>query len=716
MSRMMWTGLIAALLAAAPLAAQKPEAAETLMQAAIKKELVDGDLNGAIKQYAAIVAKYKTDRAVTAMALVHMAECYQKMGDAESRKIYEQVVKDYADQKEAVTLARARLGAAREAGQQNARLIWSGPAYYNGVVSADGRYLSYTSRDTSDVFIHEIATGIDRRLTNRNKDSKDHADQSAISKDGRQVAYAWHHDGLYELRVASLAGDPTARRLYENPDGTEVEPGDWSPDGNWVAVELYGRERLAQIGLISTTDGSLRVLKSGQSGPARIFFSPDGKYLGYDLSVGDSGDRRDVFVLSVDGGVEISAPVHRGRDKMMGWSPDGKRLLFAREMGSSTGLWAMSFADGKFQGQAELIKADVGRISSLGVTRSGALYYYAVTGPADLLKGSNVQIASLDFATGRFLAPPRDVAPESSEPIMAPSWSPDGNYLAYISWPDKGTLHDFALVIRSAETGQRVRELQVNIRNFVTARWAPDGRSFVAPGVDSQGRAGIHRIDALTGEMSQIVVGSSATLWFPGLSPDGKMLYFSRPNSPYKENAIVQRDLASGNEKELTRRAVLNPVILSPDGRYVAAGSVDASTNSRTLLLVPTDGGEPRVIMQVAAEAARRDLATLSNGEILKGQAVFPVAWVPDSRSLIVRKRLAHEKQGDEVWLVPVSGDTPRKLDLRLDRTPLLGINLLSVHPDGRRIAYVIDGKRKDQLVNNVWVLENLLPATSVAK
>src|ERR1051325_7498952 len=92
-------------------AAPSDDAANVLMQAAIKKELVDGDLNGAIKQYAAIVARHKSDRAVTAMALVHMAECYQKMGDAESRKIYEQVVREYADQKEAVTMARAKLGA-----------------------------------------------------------------------------------------------------------------------------------------------------------------------------------------------------------------------------------------------------------------------------------------------------------------------------------------------------------------------------------------------------------------------------------------------------------------------------------------------------------------------------------------------------------------------------------------------------------------------------
>jgi hypothetical protein len=35
---------------------------------------VDGDPKGAIKQYGAIVAKYTKDRAVTVMALVHMAE------------------------------------------------------------------------------------------------------------------------------------------------------------------------------------------------------------------------------------------------------------------------------------------------------------------------------------------------------------------------------------------------------------------------------------------------------------------------------------------------------------------------------------------------------------------------------------------------------------------------------------------------------------------
>ena len=108
-------GILATMLVAG---AQTKDEAERLFKAARNVELVDGNLNAAIKQYDAIIAKYrKTDRAVTATALVRKAECLQKQGDTEARKIYEQVVKDYADQKEAVALAKVRLGVGGQAGQ-----------------------------------------------------------------------------------------------------------------------------------------------------------------------------------------------------------------------------------------------------------------------------------------------------------------------------------------------------------------------------------------------------------------------------------------------------------------------------------------------------------------------------------------------------------------------------------------------------------------------
>src|SRR5579863_2344517 len=97
--RSMMTTVLVAFAGCLLVMAQSSRTAEVQLKSAENKEQVEGDLRGAIKQYEAIVAKYgKADRAVTAMALVHMAGCYRKMGDGESGKIYAQVVKDYADQ------------------------------------------------------------------------------------------------------------------------------------------------------------------------------------------------------------------------------------------------------------------------------------------------------------------------------------------------------------------------------------------------------------------------------------------------------------------------------------------------------------------------------------------------------------------------------------------------------------------------------------------
>jgi tetratricopeptide (TPR) repeat protein len=68
---------------------------EVALRAAMEKETVKGDLKGAIDQYKKL-AQGK-DRAVAAKALVRMGQCYEKLGDAEARKAYERVVREYAD-------------------------------------------------------------------------------------------------------------------------------------------------------------------------------------------------------------------------------------------------------------------------------------------------------------------------------------------------------------------------------------------------------------------------------------------------------------------------------------------------------------------------------------------------------------------------------------------------------------------------------------------
>jgi tetratricopeptide (TPR) repeat protein len=122
--RWMMTAALAAILAAATITAgQKKVSTEVLMQTAIQKESVDGDLKGAIDIYKKVAES--SDRALAAKALIRMAECYRKLGDSESRKIYERVIRDFADQKESVAIAKAGLGGAPSSTSMSQRPVWT---------------------------------------------------------------------------------------------------------------------------------------------------------------------------------------------------------------------------------------------------------------------------------------------------------------------------------------------------------------------------------------------------------------------------------------------------------------------------------------------------------------------------------------------------------------------------------------------------------------
>jgi len=677
------------------LLAQNARTPEVLFKAAQNKEQVEGDLKGAIEQYKKIAGG--SDRAIAAKALVAMAECYQKLGDAEAQRIYERVLRDYADQTEAATVARAHLGRTESAGTLTSitsRRAWAPPGYWDFItgatISPNGRLLSYIDWQTGDLGVHDFASGRDRRLTNKGTwaQSDEFAEESAISRDGNQVAYSWYRPetNRFELRVASLegAGLPQSRLLFDNEDIEWLMPCDWSPDGNWIAVQLQRKDRTEQMGLISVRDGSLRVLKSSEwRGATELFFSPDGKYLAFDAPVGESrNDQRDVFILAVDGSRETPAVVGSGNDTMMGWSPDSKHLLFASDRGGTIGLWAVAIADGRPQGTSELMKSDISRFS-LGVSASGSLYSGVLVGDRD------IQVSSVDFETGKLVSGLVKPIQSFVGTNVQPDWSPDGKYLAYISQRGRAG-GNRVLGILSVETGQ-VRELQPRLNYFQRLRWARDGRSFFAQGQDLKSRQGLYRIDAQTGEATPIAVSEPGrALTWPQPSSDGKRLYYGKGLGTDGQS-FVERDLASGNEREIIRRTALGAPSPSPDGRFIATTSLDRSTKSSVLLLIRVSGGEPRELLRVSQPLSLNQL----------------VQWTPDGRAVLVNKSLNDTGPQRELLRVPIDGGQPRKIDLGVTAFN----NIFKVHPDGRQMAFVV-GENKAE----VWVLENFLPALNAKK
>lgn len=686
MKRALVIGIVVALGAGVMVHAQAARSAEVQIKAAQQKAEVEGDLKGAIEEYKKIVAGAGSNRALAAEALVRMADCYQKLGDAEAQKIYQQIVRDYADQGEATALARSRLGATVvSATAKGDRPAWIGPKVdLFGQVSPDGRYITYVDwGGDQNLMVHDLVTKSDRALTaTPSVRFSQFAQFSTISKDGRQVAYEWVNEkGRHDLRMVPLKGTTVAepRKVFDgNDDITSIAPADWSSDGKWIAVNIRRSDGTGQIALVAVADGALRVLKSVDwRGASKIAFSPDDRYIAYDLALADSDAERHVYLMAIDGSSETALVADKARNVVMAWTPDGRDLLFASDRSGATALWGQRVANGRVQGQPTLLKRDLGSTVSLGLTRAGTMYVYKSA------SANFVQVASLDLTAAKVQFTAGKTFQRFVGSGGTPSWSGDGRHLVYKSCGPEPRA-SCAINVASIDTGE-VRQGWPTLSYLGGLRMSDDGRSFLAVGRDLKGRPGAYRVEAQSFEVSPLVTPRPGSLeqW----SPDEKTVYFRRMHS--RGTVLMARDLATGAEREVFRQSPTGSMTLSPDGRHIA------SVVDGILYLVPTAAG------------AAKEVLRARNGEEFDG---YRAVWTPDSRSLVLPTTI---NDHIELSVVPIlDGGQPRKLDADTSGWVLPGGGF-AIHPSGRQIAYV--GAAGNQSAE-VWALENFLPAPTTAK
>jgi len=689
--------VLAGLLSASLAIGQRNDQAEVLLQAANHKQLVEGQLEEAIQLYKSILANYSGNRAVAAKALLEMGQCYEKLGNTEARKAYERLLRDYGDQSEAATEARKRLavlsgnGATRTS-EMVTRRVWTGPGgYVLGSVSPDGRYLSDVDWTTGDLALRDLVTGKTRRLTSEGL-LLDEPSFSVISPDGKEVAYNWFNkNGPPDLRVVRVDG--SAPRVLYSVKGGLAFPTDWSPDGKYILALLYRESNPFQIAMISVVDGSVRVLKTLGSYSLKFRFSADGRYIAYDFPPQQESDNRDIFLLTADGSREIPLVEHSADDLLLGWTPDGRHVLFASDRSGTMSAWMIRVADGKPQGSPELVKQDIGQVVPLGFTRSGAFYYGLEIGTSD------VYTAEFDPATGRVLTQPQNATQRFVGSNSSPAWSPDGQFLAYISsrTPRLFGHHPEVISIRSLKTGEE-RDLSPNLL-FIWGpmRWSPDGRAILVPGKDRKGRHGLFLVDAQTAEVSPALLWEGSEISNPAWFPDGKRLLYSRGESGTMAGATLVRDLQTGRETELFRAAPgvkVDDIALSPDGRQVALTLLEEETRSSVLKVLPVAGGE-------ASELVRA-----KEPDVIVGDSL---SWSSDSRYIVFgRTRATGQERKTQLLAISSRGGEPHALGLAMD-----SVRSLSFDPTGHHVAFAASaGKNKIE----VWVMENFLPTLKATK
>jgi Tol biopolymer transport system component len=690
------------------LAASVQQSAEEMYEAAVLKKDADGDMEGAIKIFREIVERYPDNVEIAAKAQLQIGICYEKLGQKsikEAQAAFQKVLDNYPGQKEAVKRAKEKLSrilkarAVTEGKDETVKIrqLWAGPSVdLYGKVSPDGRYLSFVDWETGDLAIRDIRTGKDRRLTNKGswQESIDFVLLSRWSPDSKQIVYdRYIEDRTVELRIVGLDGSEP-RILYRCSEGGWAQVCDWSPDAKEVLALVEEKGSPFHVAAISVKDGSKRILKNFDASWEFLpEFSPDGKYIVYDLLQSQDTAKGDIFLLSVDGEQDVPLIEHPADDRIIAWTPDGKGLLFLSDRTGSRDAWLAYVVDGKVQGEPHLIKSGIGQIAPLGFAPDGAFYY-------GLARKSmiDIYISRVEMSSGNILPPSGKLEKRIEGINRAPRFSPDGEYLAYIS--EKRRIYQGlpVICIRTLASG-KVKDLPVKLDRIYGLRWSPDGKSLLLTGRDgeekNQSQDGwLYQFDISDGRLTPLVqkewesvMGTGPWSLIKGeWAPDGKGIYYvyTERGAAWK-GSIFYRDLEKRTDIELYSTPPDDNVFfsLSNDGKWLAMINRDSR---RSLQILPSEGGKPR------------ELLRYENA----GEGMPSIAWTPDDKYIYFTRQLIRDEDKRSVWRIPSNGGKPEIVESKLD---ILGG--LSLHPDGNLIAFQCHKIGKPA---EIWVMENFLP------
>jgi len=179
---------------------------------------------------------------------------------------------------------------------------------------------------------------------------------------------------------------------------------------------------------------------------------------------------------------------------------------------------------------------------------------------------------------------------ESREPIMSPSWSPDGQNLAYVSFEGKSS----AIYVQRLASGDRRR---VSARAGINGApaWSPDGRK-LALTLSRDGNLDIYTLELATQTLTR-VTSDDAIDTEPEWSRDGQSLYFTSDRAGNAQVYRVVLDEARRAERVTFTNSYNARPRVSPDGKELALVTLDR-------------GGYRIAVMDIAS----RNLRVLTNG------------------------------------------------------------------------------------------------------
>ncbi len=448
--------------------------------------------------------------------------------------------------------------------------------------------------------------------------------QPTFSPDGSHFAFLWHRDGSYDIYVQPV-GVLKPWPLAEGPE-VEYSPA-WSPDGRWVAFirDPAGDAGLARVLVKPPFSGHERVVTGYAFRPGgtvhhrQIAWAPDSRH--FVLSrPDDEGPTWSLYRVDAMTGETARLTESPTRDSMPALSPDGRRLAFARQLGTHTEIHVMPLSPG-------LAPADRPRVL-VGADLLGAVQLNDGLTPAWTPDGSEVVFAVFPrgphlFRVNASGIPRLRRIPAIGELLLEPAFHPRTGQLAYASWTSSLT------IMRLEITGGAGRPATAaafnSTRNDFQPRFSPDGRT-VAFASDRLGARAIWLSRPDGSGLRQLVPLGEHPAW----SPDGQSIAYTSGTEVGRQTDVFVISTLGGGPRRLTSDpADDRQPAWSPDGQWIYF--VSGRGGGTHVWRQPASGGEAEQVSQ--AEGTEPALSP-------DGRFLFARAWPND----------------DEIWRMPAAG------------------------------------------------------------
>jgi dipeptidyl aminopeptidase/acylaminoacyl peptidase len=431
-----------------------------------------------------------------------------------------------------------------------------------------------------------------------------------------------------------------ARRLLKVDDMHafhEVRDPQISPDGNWVAYTVSSVDAAADKGdtdvWMASWDGSRQIrMTSSPESESSPHWSPDGRYLSFLSGRPGKAKGSQVWLLDRTGGEAQQFTDVKGRLSSYDWSPDSKRLLLVmadrdpnetdeeRPSAGAAGAGGAARAPKPIVVDRYKFKQDVvGYLTQ----KPPRLYLYEVAAKkAEALTAEGFEVAS-------------------------PSWSPDGQSVAFLGKQGKdaeryNTWNVYVVEARPGATPRRLTDYDGIHSSAARARpeWSPDGTHLVylqSSGA-KQNAYNMNRLAVIPvsgGQPKLLAEKLDRGVSAPRYTHDGASILFLVADDRWEYPATIP---AAGGEVERVTKGpgVISTVAMGEDGRLaVLAASDDAPAEIYRLdntALHPLTHQNDALMAQLKIGATEEFSCQAKDGNEVHGLIIKPPDYQPGRR------------------------------------------------------------------------------------